>query len=140
MRMRSRRVTRSRGVTPGRLVLSRLAAAGLAVVLLLSATTVAGQEIPAGAAAVLTLELAADLAVGADNQVAVLQRHLQDQLDDLGIAGYLDDISLKLTGSMGGDVNTPLSASGSAVLSAGLENRPSTHPGEASTHSQARLA
>ncbi|MCK4514984.1 MAG: TolC family protein [Spirochaetaceae bacterium] len=90
----------------------------LAVGLLLSAVTVAGQET---AAASLTLELAAELGVDADNQVVVLQRHLGDQLDDLGIAGYLDDISLKLSGSVGGDINTPVSTGGSAVLAAGVE-------------------
>ncbi|MBU8913227.1 MAG: TolC family protein [Spirochaetales bacterium] len=115
-------MTRSRGVTPSRGVMrGRPAAIVLAVGLLFSAAVVAGQDTTAGTAARLTLELAAELAVDADNQVAVLQRRLQDQLDDLGIAGYLDDISLKLTGSMGGDVNTPLSTSGSAVLSAGVE-------------------
>ncbi len=90
-------------------------AIALAAGLLLSAVTVAGQETTAAS---LTLELAAELGVGADNQVVVLQRHLGDQLDDLGIAGYLDDISLTLGGSMGGDVNTTLFGSRSADLSA----------------------
>ena len=106
--MHKRRLMHSRGVAPVVFIVG----------LLLSAVAVAGQET---AAASLTLELAAELGVGADNQVAVLQRHLGDQLDDLGIAGYLDDMSLKLSGSVGGDLNTPLSTGGSAVLAAGVE-------------------
>lgn len=99
----------------------------LAVALLLSAVTVAGQDTTdsnggaAMAATSLTLELVAELAVGADNQVIVLGRRLQDQVDDLGISGYLDDISVRFSGSVGGDAGTPPAGSGSAVLSAGIE-------------------
>ncbi len=102
--------------------MSRFAAGALAVALL-SPLTVAGQDSTAKPVVVisLTLELAAELAVGVDNQVAVLQRRLGDQLDDLGFGGNLDDISLKLSGSTGGDVVTALSMTGSATLSAEVE-------------------
>ncbi|MEE8440865.1 MAG: TolC family protein, partial [Spirochaetia bacterium] len=102
--------------------MSRFAAGALAVALL-SPLTVAGQDSTAKPVVVisLTLELAAELAVGVDNQVAVLQRRLGDQLDDLGFGGNLDDISLKLNGSTGGDVVTALSMTGSATLSAEVE-------------------
>jgi len=121
---------RSRRITPNRPAGCVLAALALGVGLLLTPVTVTGQETTArnegvsspeaGAAVALSLELAAELAIVADNEVAILQRQLEDQLDDLGIAGYLDDISLKLSGSVSGDVNTPLSA-GPAVFAAVVE-------------------
>jgi outer membrane protein TolC len=106
------RMRRRRGAARG------TALVALIIALLLSAIALPAQETITGP---LTLELAAELAVATNNQIVVLQRKLQDQVDDLGFAGFLDDISLKLSGSAGGDAEAALSASGTAILSAGID-------------------
>ena len=105
-------MTRSRRVT------RRLAVVTLVAALMMSAVTVTAQEAIDG---FLTPEHAAELAIKTDNQVALLQRKLQDQLADLGISGFLEDISVRLSGSLGGNADTAPSAAGSAALSAGIE-------------------
>lgn len=122
--MTCRRTSTSRAALTPRICLTA------AALLLLRAGALSAQEetIPGEP---LSFAAAAELAVGADSKVARLSRELQDQLDSLGWRGYLDAISLRLSGSVGGDIVRPWSglvatsaAEGSALLSARLDLDP----------------
>ncbi len=83
----------------------------------------------------LTFGKVAELAVDADNKVTVLRRSLADKLDELGLSGYLDDITLTLSGSIGGSAEQSLGGDGTARLSAGIDIVPQlTHAGSLSAH------
>ncbi len=71
----------------------------------------------------LTIDLAIQRAVDGDQQVRLLERQLREQLEELGLKGYLDKISLTLSGSVTGDDDeeTDSVRSGSAILAASLE-------------------
>jgi outer membrane protein TolC len=65
------------------------------------------------------------MATESDTSITVLERQLRDQLIDLGLKGYLDEISVQLNGSVRGDgdpdTDTEPTYSGTAELSASLE-------------------
>lgn len=69
----------------------------------------------------LSLDDVAALSVAADREVAVLARELEEQLDDLGLSGYLDGMELTLGGSVSGDASTEPFAQASAELTAAVE-------------------
>lgn len=75
------------------------------------------------AAEPLTFESVVELATRADHEIDVLERRLRDQLEDLGLKSYLDEISLRLSGSLNGDsdAETDATVEGAAVLSGSLE-------------------
>lgn len=104
----------------------RLYRCGLVAVALLAAmgTGAVAQDGPA--ATPLTIETAASLAVASSSSVRSLEISLADQLEDLGIMGYLDGIRLSLGGSLGGspfdeNPDTDLTYGSNARLSANLE-------------------
>ena len=71
----------------------------------------------------LSIQSVAARAIETDHQVVLLERRLRTQLEDLGLKGYLDEISLTLSGSITGDDDdaTDNVQNGTGVLSASLE-------------------
>jgi outer membrane protein TolC len=78
----------------------------------------------AEAAGALALTGVTEQAVAADSQVRLLERTLSDQLEALGLRGYMDQITLRLSGGLSGSAERGMTADGSATLSANLDLLP----------------
>ena len=73
---------------------------------------------------VLTIGSVIEKAVATDTDIVDLEQSRDDQLDELGWGQYRDVLSLRLSGSVGGDLASAPLADGSSQLSAALQVLP----------------
>lgn len=93
----------------------------LAAAFVVAAATAA---LPAQQTTTIDLESVVALATANDASLVDLERRVEDAAEALGWGPYRDDLSLSLSGSLGGDALSALTAGGTATLGASVDVLP----------------